>query len=109
VTIDGQLARADQVKQMEGGFIAIDLKQGQTALLISVALDLVDLSIEPIQVPEADLNIFGLNAKSEARIPGHNFYYVQKGGGKASVVPTAVQKKTVQQAVHPLSAKGSAQ
>ncbi len=108
VTIDGQLARADQVKQMEAGVIAIDLKQGQTAMLTPVELEQVDLSIEPISVPEADLNIFGLNAKSEARIPGHSFYYAQKGGGQASVVPTPVQKKTAKRAVHPLSTKGAA-
>lgn len=90
VYIDGQLARASQVKQMDSGFVEVDLKKGQTAILVPVSLEQADLTIEPIQVPEGDLNIFGLNAKSEIRIPGHEFYYVKKGGGK---VRTATPSK----------------
>jgi hypothetical protein len=75
IYIDGQRARSEQIQQMGDGFIAIDLKQGQTATLVPVSLERANLTIAPIPVPEADLNIFGLNQKSEQRIPGHKFYY----------------------------------
>ncbi|CAA6691276.1 MULTISPECIES: glycosyl hydrolase family 95 catalytic domain-containing protein [unclassified Lentimonas] len=105
VYIDGVLARSSQIKQMADGFIAIDLKQGQTATLVPVALDQADLTIEPISVPEADLNIFGLNAKSADRIPGHD-YYIKKGGSRAKSGSSAsVQPSTK---AYPLSTTSKA-
>lgn len=85
VYIDGKKASKKLVQKTEDGFYEIDLKEGQTAVLAARSLRKTDLTIAPIPVPEADQNIFGLNAKSESRIPGHDFYYNKKGGGPRKV------------------------
>lgn len=114
VYIDGAPAGANQIERLESGFISIELLKGQTALLVPVSLEQADLTITPIPVPAADLNIFGLNAKSEVRIPGHDFYYVQKGGGIPSANRSSAQgqdapkKKAAPSNIGSLSVAGDA-
>lgn len=78
IAINGAPAAPSKVTQLEGGFYAIDLKTGDTAVLTPVALEQADLKIEPIDVTAEQRNLFGLSEKTQ-RLPGHQFYYPEKG------------------------------
>lgn len=92
--INGRIADPSKVQALEGGFYAIDLKQGEVATLTPVALSQADLTIEPIPVSQADENLFGLSEKT-LRLPGHQFYYPEKhataSAPKAAPVAAPVQ------------------
>ncbi|MGJ8656013.1 MAG: glycoside hydrolase family 95-like protein [Akkermansiaceae bacterium] len=78
IYIDGKLVMKEQLKQSGAGFYDVALKKGESVIFVPVALEEANLSVKPIPVPEVDRNIFGLNSKSQERIPGHQFYYPVK-------------------------------
>ena len=78
ITINGKKAKRWQVQKAEDGFYQIELNKGDVAVLAVEELKESDLSVAAIPVGEARRNLFGLNDKT-TRLPGHPFYYPEKG------------------------------
>ncbi len=78
IYINGKEARAGQIEKTDDGFYKVALNKGDRAIFSSVKLAVTDLRIEEIPVDEENRNLFGLNDKT-TRLPGHQFYYPEKG------------------------------
>lgn len=74
IFINGEIAADGSVsKGVVGGYV-IKADQGDRVLMKSRAAATEDMEIVMTQVPHQNLNLFGLNQKTE-RMPGHSFYY----------------------------------
>jgi hypothetical protein len=74
IIINGTLATTEQFKVLSDGFYEIKLKQGDVAIMSLRDCADMDLSIQPLPVPAAERNLFGLSQKTE-RLPGHSYYF----------------------------------
>ncbi len=77
ICINGVPAKKKQVEVLAGGMYQIELAKGDSVTFTPVPLEKADLSIEPIPVDEAGVNLFGLNDKT-TRLPGHQYYYKER-------------------------------
>lgn len=75
IYIEGtEYSDSDRIQVNERGQYEIDLERGETVLFTPVPLNEADLTIESIDIGEANHHLFGLSSKTE-RLTGHTYYY----------------------------------